>query len=177
MMCTEEKKLKEDTAFFGEDCNNENMEKKAEQEFKKNYAEAEELLKDTDKVEKFIQRLEKKLQSVPKIGKYLSHIPAFASLVKSYIKKEYTEVPTGTIVAILAALIYFVNPFDLIPDVIPGFGQLDDVAIIMICLKLVDNDVKEYLKWREANGKTVTFEFIEDEVICEEDEVGCDISQ
>lgn len=32
---------------------------------------------------------------------------------------------------LLAALAYVVLPFDLLPDIVPGFGQLDDLTILM----------------------------------------------
>ena len=32
---------------------------------------------------------------------------------------------------LLAALAYVVLPFDLLPDVVPGFGQLDDLTLLV----------------------------------------------
>ena len=124
-------------------------------ELEKGYEKAEVILQNEDKVEKLLQRLEKKLQSIPKIGDKLSHVPVFASLVKSYVKKEYTEVPIGTIVAIVSALIYFVSPIDIIPDAIPGLGHVDDAAVVGACLILVDTDIQEYIKWRDSHGKKI----------------------
>ena len=40
------------------------------------------------------------------------------------------------------------------PDAIPGAGYLDDVAVLLICLKAgAEDDIKEYQKWREENNK------------------------
>ena len=128
---------------------------KALEELEKGYEKAELLLQDEDKLERLLQRLENKLKAIPKIGEKLSHIPTFASLVKSYIQKEYTEVPIGTIVAILSALIYFVSPIDIIPDAIPGLGHVDDAAVVGACLILVDSDIQEYIKWRNSHGKKI----------------------
>ena len=124
-------------------------------ELEKGYEKAEIILQDEDKIERLLQRLEKKLQSIPKIGDKLSHIPVFASLVKSYVKKEYTEVPIGTIVAVISALAYFVSPVDLIPDILPGVGHIDDAAVVAACLVLVDTDIEEYIKWRDSRGKKI----------------------
>lgn len=127
--------------------------KKALTELEKNYGEAKKILEDRDKLEELLQKTERKLQVIPKLGDKLSHIPVFASLIKSYVKKEYTEVPMGTIIAVLAAIIYFVSPIDIIPDVFPGVGHIDDAAVIVACLSLVDSDIEDYIKWREINGK------------------------
>ncbi len=119
------------------------------------FKEAEETLKDDDKMERLFQRLEKKLKDIPVAGEKLSEIPVMASLVRSYWKKEYTDVPVGTIIAIISALIYFVSPIDLIPDSIPVIGYFDDAAVIAACWAMVDSDVEEYKKWREENGKQI----------------------
>jgi len=128
-------------------------EKKALNELEKGYESAEKLLGDRDALERFLQRLEKKLRKVPLAGNKLASIPVLASLIKSYIKKEYTDIPIGSIIAIISALIYFVSPVDFIPDFIPGIGHVDDAAVIAACLILVESDVEEYVNWRKANGK------------------------
>lgn len=77
------------------------------------------------------------------------------SLIRSYAKKEYTDVPIGTIIAILSALIYFASPIDIVPDSIPVLGYFDDAAVVAACWKLVDSDIEEYIKWRKENGKEI----------------------
>ncbi|MDP3446992.1 MAG: YkvA family protein [Eubacteriales bacterium] len=119
-------------------------------QFEQNKGKAEKLLKDKEKMERFLERLEKKLSKIPLAGEYLSDIPVLVSLVKAYIEKRYLEIPIGSIIAIVAVLIYFLNPFDLIPDFIPGIGILDDVAVIAIAYKFVHDDVQEYKAWRDA---------------------------
>lgn len=75
-------------------------------------------------------------------------------LVRNYIKKEYTEIPLGSIIAIISALIYVISPADLIPDNIPGIGYLDDAAVVAVCWNLVESDVREYQKWRKMHKKS-----------------------
>lgn len=127
-------------------------EQKAQEELGKGYAEAEKLLNDHDKIEKFLQRLEKKLKLVPLAGDKLSKIPIMTSLVRSFVKKEYTDIAIGSIVAIISALVYFVSPIDIIPDSIPLIGYFDDALVVAACWKLVESDVEEYVKWRKDNG-------------------------
>lgn len=128
---------------------------RAEEELKNNYQEAEEMLKDEDKIERFLQRLEKKLKVIPYAGDKLADVPIMASLIRSYVKKEYQDIPIGSIIAILSALIYFVSPIDIVPDSIPVLGYFDDAAVVAACWKLVETDVNEYIKWREDNGKAL----------------------
>ena len=73
----------------------------------------------------------------------------------NHIKKEYQDVPIGTIIAVLSALIYFVSPIDLVPDSIPAIGYFDDAAVVAACWKLVESDIDEYLKWRKEHRKDI----------------------
>lgn len=130
-------------------------EKKAQEILEKGYVEAEKLLNDEDRMERFLQRLEKKLKTIPLAGEKLADIPILASLLRNYIKKEYTDIPIGSVIAIISALIYFVSPIDIIPDSIPFIGYFDDAAVVAACWQLVQSDVDEYIKWRDINDKTL----------------------
>lgn len=130
-------------------------EDKAREFYEKSRSEAEDILKDEDKMERFLQKLEKKLKTVPVAGNALVYVPIMMSLVRSYVKKEYTEPPVASMIAIVVALIYFLSPVDLIPDTIPGVGYIDDALVIAGCLALVRTDLEDYRIWRKNNG----FEF------------------
>lgn len=42
-----------------------------------------------------------------------------------------------------AALFYFINPFDIIPDYTPGIGYLDDLFVLTLCLKSLNRKDKK----------------------------------
>jgi uncharacterized membrane protein YkvA (DUF1232 family) len=130
-------------------------EKEALIELEKGYDEAKEVLNNSDKMERFLQRLERKLKIIPLAGEKLAAVPVMASLIKSYVKKEYTDVPIGTIIAVISALTYVISPIDLIPDSIPVLGYFDDAAVVAACWKLVESDIEEYTQWREKNNKVL----------------------
>ena len=119
------------------------------------YTQAQKVLEDEDKLERFLQRLETKMRAIPVAGEKLANLPILAALVKSYVKKEYTQIPLGTMIAVVSALVYFVSPVDLIPDAIPGVGYIDDAAVIAVCWELVESDVQEFQKWRAETGREI----------------------
>lgn len=47
-----------------------------------------------------------------------------------------SKIPAGVKAIILIALIYFVSPFDAIPDFIPVLGLADDLAIVSITVNI-----------------------------------------
>ena len=125
----------------------------ASAELEKGMEEAQTILEDEDKLEKLFQRLEKKLKNIPVVGEKLAVAASMASMVKSYVNKEYTEIPLGTILAAISAIAYLVSPIDIIADVIPVIGYVDDIAVIGACLKLIESDLNDYIEWRKANGR------------------------
>ena len=81
---------------------------------------------------------------------FIEYIKLFFCMLKDFTTRKYTEVPIGTIIAIAGALLYILNPFDIIPDFIPGAGYLDDAGIISVCLKDIKADIDKYKAYREA---------------------------
>ena len=115
---------------------------------KKNQADAENILKDENKAEEFVRKINKKLMNIPFVGDYFADVPTLCLMVIDYAKGNYKEVPFATMVGIVVALVYFLSPIDLIPDAIPGFGQLDDAAVILFAVNAAHNDIADYKEWK-----------------------------
>ncbi|MGU7876420.1 YkvA family protein [Streptococcus suis] len=114
---------------------------------------AEALLSDQGKLEHFLQDIEKKLARLPFGGDKFSAIPGMISMIRSYVRRDYTALPKGAILATIGALIYFFSPLDALPDFIFGPGLLDDAFVLNACLKLVKSDVDEYRNWQASQTK------------------------
>ena len=70
-------------------------------------------------------------------------------MLKAWLKGNYKEIPWTTLVMIVAVLLYFVNPFDLLPDFIYGIGFVDDVAIISAVVRSLASDLKSFRAWEK----------------------------
>jgi uncharacterized membrane protein YkvA (DUF1232 family) len=46
------------------------------------------------------------------------------------------RVSAGLKLIVPLAIVYIISPLDLIPDFLPGLGQLDDLAILLLSIKL-----------------------------------------
>ncbi|MCR5295080.1 MAG: DUF1232 domain-containing protein [Lachnospiraceae bacterium] len=116
---------------------------------------AQEVLKDSSKVEELLFSLADRLEDIPTAGPLLANAPKMIALVKSYITKEYTNVSPKVIVSLVAAFIYLVKNVDLIPDFIPILGRVDDIAILGAALKLCEPELKAFEDWRETKQETL----------------------
>lgn len=56
--------------------------------------------------------------------------------------------PWRSVAAVTAALLYFINPFDMMPDLLPAVGYLDDFVVIGACMRLIQSDLRAYMKSR-----------------------------
>ena len=116
-------------------------------------AEAKAVLPDKEKRRRSLGRAIEKSKAA-KDSRLVMEVGLIASCIEDYCNGTYREIPVGTIIGLTAALLYFVSPVDLIPDVVPGAGQLDDVAVISFALKIAHDDLLQYEEWRKEN-KTI----------------------
>ncbi len=128
-------------------------ERKLRKSLDENKEKAKAFLADDEKMEKLFRDFEKKLKLIPKIGKRASDVAVLLSMLRAYIKKQYTDVSIATIIAAVAGLIYVVNPMDVVPEYVLGVGILDDAAVLGIILQAMHMDLNKYKKWQKANGK------------------------
>ncbi|WP_079508187.1 YkvA family protein [Mesobacillus jeotgali] len=75
-------------------------------------------------------------------------------LVGAWRRGEYRKIPTGSIVTIIASIIYFVSPIDLMPDFLIGLGIVDDAAVIGFVLKQITSDLEKFRLWKETHEAT-----------------------
>ncbi len=85
-------------------------------------------------------------------GAIWTDIQLLARLLKAWMNGAYHGVSAQTVVAIVAALLYFINPLDVIPDFIPGLGYVDDAALIAWLLKSLAGDLDQFRNWENSGG-------------------------
>lgn len=106
-------------------------------------------------IAKVTQRARDIEDKLPKLNKVMESAKVLLSLVKDYWAGTYREVPYWVISAGALALLYVLNPADVIPDVIIGVGYLDDATVIAFCLKLIERELDRYKQWKDAQAAPV----------------------
>ena len=77
------------------------------------------------------------------------------SLAKDYASGNYTAIPKSSIIAIVAALLYFISPLDLIPDFLVGLGFVDDAFVLGLVYKQVLKELDKYQVWKDSQKKII----------------------
>ncbi len=67
-------------------------------------------------------------------------------LIRSWLAGKYCAPATSILMAV-AAVIYFVSPFDLIPDTIPVLGFVDDASVITLVARANIAVISSFRNW------------------------------
>lgn len=75
------------------------------------------------------------------LKKAAGRVPFTEDLVAAYYCALDPRTPRRVRAILLAALAYFVLPFDFVPDMLVGIGFTDDMAVLMAALAAVRNHI------------------------------------
>jgi uncharacterized membrane protein YkvA (DUF1232 family) len=95
------------------------------------------------------QKTKDKLQLKLRMKNLLMFLPNLVALLFRLLKDGRVPLAEKTLFA--AAIVYFISPLDFIPDVLPFFGQIDDLYLIALTLvRLVSRADERVLRehWR-----------------------------
>jgi uncharacterized membrane protein YkvA (DUF1232 family) len=85
-------------------------------------------------------------------------------MVRAAATGGYRRLPRRSLVAVVAALLYFLDPLDAIPDFIPVVGLVDDAAVLAWVASRVRRDLDEFLAWETGEGPVIDVGPIGDQV-------------
>ncbi|MCU0372466.1 MAG: YkvA family protein [Ignavibacteria bacterium] len=92
----------------------------------------------------------KKLDASKLLG-FFKQIKLGYEMLKDYRSRKYTEIPWKTIALITAALLYFLNPVDFIPDFMGFIGFTDDAIVLSLVFNAMRKDLIKYCSWKGYN--------------------------
>ena len=70
----------------------------------------------------------------------------FFRMIRACVTGKYCA-PADSILMVVAAVIYFLSPFDLVPDAIPVFGLIDDAAVMTCVARANLTAISNFRKW------------------------------
>lgn len=121
--------------------------------FKSAKARAERILRNPEKLKNLIAMVLDKLNNMDQnklaVGDFFRRVKVFIRMIRAYIKGEYREIPWKMVVMLVAGLVYFVMPLDILPDFIPVTGFLDDITVILWIFNNFRKEIDAFELWEK----------------------------
>lgn len=70
----------------------------------------------------------------------------FSMLLDSF-KGRY-PLPKKTALVLIFSFLYLISPVDIIPDIFPLIGLVDDVAVLAFAFNFIKDDLENYRAWK-----------------------------
>jgi uncharacterized membrane protein YkvA (DUF1232 family) len=128
------------------------LQSRLESEFSESLKSAKSYVKDPERLRSLVTEAAKRAAMLPKeqFKDTWAYLQAMLRLIRAYYRGEYREVPVATLVIIVAAVIYLINPIDLLPDWIPGVGLLDDAFVLALAVRRTRKSLDDFMAWEIA---------------------------
>lgn len=120
--------------------------------FKRAQKKAEQLLSKDKRpeIEKILSKASDK--SEKKSGGWFEDLGVILDMIKAVLRGDYV-IDRSILITLVAMVVYFVMPFDVIPDFLLGFGFIDDVAILGWGVNRIRRHLDAFKEW-QAQGTT-----------------------
>jgi len=121
--------------------------------FDKAKNKAKKILEEGSKLKHLLSQSQEKANSNrSRLKEVWSEFQTLFRMLKAWKEKKYDQIPWRTIVYITAAIVYFLNPFDIIPDFIPFTGFIDDISILSFVINSIRSDIQKFIDWETTQG-------------------------
>jgi uncharacterized membrane protein YkvA (DUF1232 family) len=117
--------------------------------FRKAVFEAAEYAKNPKRLMQLFEEASRKAREVP-TGAFFerwAYVMAMIRLIRAYYRADYRDISREHFVIIVAAIIYFLTPADVISDWIPLKGFVDDALVVSVALGAVRDDLDAFMAW------------------------------
>jgi uncharacterized membrane protein YkvA (DUF1232 family) len=105
--------------------------------------------KDPERLRQLFREAVKMAPTIPRerFKDLWAYFLAMLRLIRAYSRREYRNVPLQSLVMIIGAIIYILNPFDLIPDWIAGLGFADDAVVLAFAVRRTRQTLDDFMSW------------------------------
>lgn len=115
---------------------------------------ARQTAKDPQRLARLLEKSQQKLQKIDvsneRLKGFMGIVKTFIRMIRAYLKGSYRVIPWKTLLLMVAGLIYFVTPLDLIPDFIPIAGFVDDITVVLYIFNRLKEDIHDFEKWEQG---------------------------
>src|SRR3954453_12176524 len=121
--------------------------------FSQALTDARSYAKDPERLRQLFKEAVKKVPTLPKdkFKDLWAYFQAMLRLIRAYYRREFRNVPLQSLVMIVGAIIYLLNPFDLIPDWIVSLGFADDAVVLGFAIRRTRQTLDDFMTWEIAS--------------------------
>jgi uncharacterized membrane protein YkvA (DUF1232 family) len=125
------------------------LKERLEAEFAQAMKSAKPYVGDPQRMRALFQEAAKEAASLPRdpFKETWPYFQTMLRLIRAYYQGNYRDVDESALVVIIAAIIYVVNPLDLIPDAIPALGFLDDATVLALAVRRTRQTLDDFMAW------------------------------
>ena len=128
------------------------MNKVYESAFKSTLKKATQLIKNKSRITNLLVDAGKKITlNKSSLLNIKDDLLILIKLISSWVKGDYKNISNTTIATVIATILYFVNPIDIIPDFTPLIGYTDLATILLYVLSKLSDELEEFKKWNKLN--------------------------
>src|SRR5437016_4822821 len=126
--------------------------KQKEHRFTPRRLSAKSYVENPQRLQSLFEEAARQAASMPKepFAETWSYFQTMLRLIRAYSEAKYHDVPESTLVVIIAAIIYIVNPLDVIPDALPALGYLDDATVLALAVRRARQALDDFMIWETA---------------------------
>lgn len=111
---------------------------------------AKEYLQNPEKLDSLLNNAgDKANQRKGRLNEAWQQLQLLIDMLRSYRRGEYNDLSSKSLMLIIAALLYFIMPADLIPDFLIGLGYIDDVALLAWTVRSISGELEKYAEWKK----------------------------
>lgn len=120
--------------------------------FRKAGLDAKAYIDDPRRLRKLFEDAVEKINHIPRgpFGETWPYLMAMIRLIRAFHRGEYRDIAPRNLLVVVAGLLYFVSPFDVIPDWVPVFGHIDDAFVMSLALKSIQTDLDAFMAWETS---------------------------
>lgn len=86
------------------------------------------------------------------LGAVWDDLQTVLRLLVAWTRRSYRQISWASVALLVAALVYFVTPLDVIPDTLGAIGLTDDVAVIQTAVEAVRDELDRFREWEQTRA-------------------------
>ena len=86
------------------------------------------------------------------LGEMAEKFLLLVRMIEAALRGEY-EIDLGSLALLITAVIYVISPIDAAPDFLPFIGWLDDVSVVGIIFKILEDMISKFEKYEKEKNR------------------------